>query len=475
MGGAQQYGFNWSWLARLASLCLLLANATAGTTVNDVTLLNPVTVNRVVVPQRQEEIVAAVRAHPGPISIGGARYSMGGQIAAERSLHLDMRRYDKVLHFAPQEREITVQAGVTWRKVQEVIDPYDLSLQVMQSYANFTVGGSLSVNAHGRYLGQGPLVSTVRSIRLVLADGSLVEASPQQNSELFYGAIGGYGGLGVIVDATLSLAKNEPVARSSRLMPLRDYARYFAANVAPDPDIIFHNAVLYPDDYETVRAVSFARTSKAPTEPSRLQPAPTSASLERALLWATGSLPFGRALRQHVIDPLYYAPEVVEWRNYEAGYDVRSLEPLASGDSLYALQEYFVPVARLEQFVSRMRGILKRHGAGVINVSIRHARRDPGTILAWARDDVFAFVLFYRQGTTKEERTAVGGWTRELIDAAIGAGGTYYLPYQIHATPAQFRAAYPNAGRYFDLKRRVDPANKFRNKLWDAYYTPDSQ
>jgi len=31
----------------------------------------------------------------------------------------------------------------------------------MQSYANFTVGGSLSVNVHGRYVNQGPLILSV--------------------------------------------------------------------------------------------------------------------------------------------------------------------------------------------------------------------------------------------------------------------------------------------------------------------------
>ena len=38
-------------------------------------------------------------------------------------------------------------------KVIEAIDPYDLSVKIMQSYANFTVGGTLSVNAHGRRSG----------------------------------------------------------------------------------------------------------------------------------------------------------------------------------------------------------------------------------------------------------------------------------------------------------------------------------
>jgi hypothetical protein len=46
-------------------------------------------------------------------------------------------------------------------------------------------------------------------------------------------------------------------------------------------------------------------------------------------------------------------------------------------------------------------------------------------------------------------------------------GGSYYLPYQILATEEQFEAAYPRAGEFFELKRRVDPFNKFRNR-WDA-------
>src|SRR5262249_18732239 len=49
-------------------------------------------------------------------------------------------------------------------------------------------------------------------------------------------------------------------------------------------------------------------------------------------------------------------------------------------------------------------------------------------------------------------------------------GGTYYLPYQPHATPGQFRAAYPRAGELLALKKRLDPQHKLRNTLWDKYY-----
>ena len=78
----------------------------------------------------------------------------------------------------------------------------------MQTYANFTVGGALSVNCHGRYVGLGPLVLSVRAIKLALHDGSVVDASRTENPELFFGAIGGYGALGVVVEVELDLAQN---------------------------------------------------------------------------------------------------------------------------------------------------------------------------------------------------------------------------------------------------------------------------
>src|SRR5690606_32939522 len=159
-------------------------------------------------------------------------YSMGGQTASDGALQLDMRGFDKVLELALERRAIRVQAGITWRQILEHVDRHDLSPRITPSYANVTVGGSLSVAVPGRYVGQGPLVLAVNSIRLVLADGSLVEASREQNAELFYGAIGGYGGLGVIVEATLALDENSRLERFTQVMPLADYRAWFAREVS---------------------------------------------------------------------------------------------------------------------------------------------------------------------------------------------------------------------------------------------------
>ncbi|HEX8691815.1 MAG TPA: FAD-binding oxidoreductase [Longimicrobium sp.] len=441
----------------------------SGPIVNDVTKLNPVEVARVIAPTSEAEIVAALRGTTGPVSIGGGRYSMGGQTATEGALQIDMRRYNRVVRLDTAAKTLTVQAGATWRQIQEAIDRYGLSVKVMQSYGNFTVGGSLSVNVHGRYAGLGPIISTVRSFRILLADGTALTASPTENAEVFYGAIGGYGGLGVITEATLDLADNVRVRRTRTTMPVGRYAAYFSRSVRGRPDVVFHNADIYPNEYDRVSVVTFTRTNDPVTVPDRLMPRRESYPTSRFGTRVVTGWPGGKEIREHVLDPLAYRGEHVVWRNYEASYDVAELEPASRKKYTYVLQEYFIPVGRFDEFVPRMRRIFRRHRVNVVNVSIRHATPDPGSLLAWAGEEKFAFVVYYKQRTSPEARREVAAWTREMSDAALASGGSWYLPYQPHATPEQFRRAYPRAGEFFALKRRLDPGNRFRNKLWDRY------
>ena len=440
--------------------------------VNDITGLNPIPVWAIATPTSIEEIQDAIRRTTGPISIGGGRFSMGGQTASPGSLHLDMRKFNQVVEFSPLRRTIRVQSGIRWCDIQRFIDPHNLSVKIMQTYANFTVGGALSVNAHGRYVGLGPLIMSVRSIAVVLANGDLVEASPACNAELFYGAVGGYGGLGVIVEADLDLVENTRVERISNKLQVKDYLAHFRKTVRDSREVVFHNADLYPPSYTRVRCETWVETSKPVTVPHRLQPHKRSYPLENYFLWAITETPFGKWRREYLIDPILYLRSKVHWRNFEAGYDVAALEPPSRKRRTYVLQEYFTPVDRFEEFVPKMREILRRHRVNALNISVRHAHPDHGSMLAWARQESFAFVLYYKQRTRENAKNRVAVWTRELIDAVLSVGGSYYLPYQAHATPEQFHRAYPLAKELFELKRKLDPEFRFRNVLWDKYYAP---
>lgn len=440
--------------------------------VNDVTGLNPVAVWAISKPKNVSEVVDAIKRTDGAISIGGGHFSMGGQTASEGSLHLDMRDMNQVIAFFPHEKIIRVQAGIRWCDIQRFIDPHGLSVKIMQTYANFTVGGALGVNCHGRYMGLGPVVLSVRAIKVVMADGRIEEASPTANADIFYGVIGGYGGLAVLVEAELSLADNVKVKRLARKMSTAEYLSHFKSKVRYFQDAVFHNADLYPPHYRKVRSVTWARTEEPTTEHRRLQQGGQSYAVNRYFVWAVTETPMGKWRREYLIDPLLYLFRKVHWRNFEAGYDVAELEPASRKHTTYVLQEYFVPVERFDEFVPKMAEILQRHRVNALNVSVRHAQQDAGTVMAWARGETFAFVLYYKQRTRDNAINRVSVWTRELIDAAISVGGSYYLPYQPHATPEQFHAAYPRARELFALKDKLDPNFRFRNVMWDKYYSP---
>lgn len=437
--------------------------------VNDVTQLNPVVVARVFNAETESGLIQQLVSSQGNVSIGGGRFSQGGQTAAANSLHIDMRSYNKVLSFDQQSKQITVQAGIRWRDLQAYIDSYNLSVKIMQSYADFTVGGSLSVNAHGRYVGEGPIINSVLAIRVLLANGDVLTATPEQNSELYYAAIGGYGGVGIILEATLQLTDNSRVQRVTTEMRLTDYRQYFNQQVRNNPQIVFHNAVLYPPSYQDLTAVSWVTTTMIPTVESRLHKPGTAYWWQPALTDFVADFAFAKWIRQHWLDPILYSRNAVHWRNYEASYDVMELEPYSREKHTYGLREYFVPVTAVTDFATDLANILQRSDANILNVSIRHALPDAGSILAWAPEEVFAFVVYYRQGTDKLAQQHTDLWSQQLIDAVLQHGGSYYLPYQLSATPEQFAKAYPRAPEFFRLKQRYDPLNRFSSQFWQKY------
>lgn len=436
---------------------------------NDITQLNPITVAHIVTPTTSDEIRVAILNSTGPISIGGAKNSQGGQSAFPNSMHIDMTKFNQLVDFKPAQKIITVQSGMRWRELQELVDPYDLSVKIMQSYANFTIGGSLSVNAHGRYIGQGPLIRSVRSFKLMLASGEEKLVTPELAPQLFYGAIGGYGALGVITEVTLQLDDNAKVKRVSQTMPLSAYREYFLNNVRDNQEIVFHNADIFPPDYQTLRSISWQKTTLNPTQPKRLVDHDAAYWWQPKVTEFVADSNFGKKLRQHVLEPIAYQFDVIHWRNYEASYNIRELEPASRREQTYALREYFVPINNFDKFAANMAAIFKKYDVNVINVSVRHALADTGSYLAWAPNEVFSFVVYYRQGTDNESKHTVATWSKEMIDAALSAGGRYYLPYQLHATHEQFHQAYPQAAKLIALKKQLDPNQRFMNQFVAKY------
>jgi FAD/FMN-containing dehydrogenase len=290
--------------AGLLTLGPAMAAAAPDLLIPNVTGLYPVKVAKAVAPTSTAEVASAVRSWPGKVGIGGGRYSMGGQVAITGGLHLDMRGMNKLVQLDPGSKVARVQAGMRWRDLQDILDPLGLAVKTMQSYANFTAGGTVSVNGHGRYVGNGPVGNSVRALQLVLADGSVVEATRALNYDLFRAAIGGYGAIGVITEVELDLAVNTRMERVVEPVALDAYPAYFQRAIKGSNNCVFHNADLLPPMFDAPVAVSWRRTDKPLTEPARLVAHGQSYGLNQNVIFVMTELPWGEVLRRKVVHPL---------------------------------------------------------------------------------------------------------------------------------------------------------------------------
>ena len=133
------------------------------------------------------------------------------------------------------------------------------------------------------------------------------------------------------------------------------------------------------------------------------------------------------------------------------------------------LQEYFIPHDKMPQFVDGLRSIVKDSGANLINVTIRIVHKDKITALNYAKQDMFAYVLYFNQRFNEREAEILQKTTVDLIDLALGLNGTYYLPYQLFYSKDQLQKAYPRVDEFFAAKRIHDPEEVFTNKFYEKY------
>src|SRR5688572_14401629 len=209
-----------------------------GGTLNDASCLNRTAVYGVVQVTTVEQIQSALefaRANNLKVSIAGARHSMGGHAFATNAVVLDMTRYN-AMSLNRDTRVLSVQSGATWHDVQNYLHPL-YAVKAMQSTDIFTVGGSIAVNAHGMDHQAGSVGSTIRSMRVLLPDGSIQRISPTENAELFNLVVGGYGLFGIVLDAELDVADNVIYTTGRQVIDYQAFPDLFATELANDTSL----------------------------------------------------------------------------------------------------------------------------------------------------------------------------------------------------------------------------------------------
>jgi hypothetical protein len=113
--------------------------------------------------------------------------------------------------------------------------------------------------------------------------------------------------------------------------------------------------------------------------------------------------------------------------------------------------------------------VIPAHRQDLLNVTLRYVDADKSSVLTYAPQRRIAAVMLFVQKRTMDADADMRAMTTKLIDRTLALGGSYYLPYRLHATREQMRLAYPRLDEFIAAKRRTDPQLRFRNALWDTY------
>ena len=419
-------------------------------------------------------LVAALRAElkaaaaaGRAVNIGAARHSMGGQ-AIPRGGHAITLQSDH-LEIDTAAGTFRAQAGVRWASVITQLDATGFSPKVMQSNNDFGLAASFSVNAHGWAVPQGPMGATVRSVDMVLPDGTFVTASHSENADLFGAAMGGYGLIGLITALEVEMLPNQRLTPTFSELPAADFARAFMAAVT-DPSVSMAYGRLNVDR-ERFFQDGLLVASRASADQTDL-PA------------ASGSGFVSKVSRQIFRAQLGNEP-VKRWR-WGVETDVGpAMAKDATRNSLFnepvitlddrdprrtdILHEYFVEPDAFAAFAQACAEVIPQSYQELLNVTLRYVAADPVAMLTYAPAPRIAAVLLFSQEMTARAEADMARITRALITRVLALGGSYYLPYRPHATLAQFTHAYPQAAAFAALKRRLDPQLVLRNGLWDRF------
>lgn len=413
-----------------------------------------------------------------PVCMMGTRHNLGGHSFVSGAMVLDMTHFNRVRSLDIEGKRITVESGITWERIQEMVNPVGLAVKTMQSDNIFTVGGSLASNVHGRDTRFPTLVESVIGFRLMLSDGSVISVSRIENPDFFRDVIGGYGLFGVVLDVDLALVDDCVYKQVSVIIPLSELVEYFEREIRPNPAahlFIARPSIcsrhLFKDTIVTVwQRVGDARKGGFQLGHER------HVARDRFLFALSRRYSWGKTLR-------WYAEKQISLRPSNKGIVSRNnaMRPPVSSFKMFecdwtrsadVIQEFFIPIPRFKTFMEGTQALLK-DGSNLLGVTVRYVKRNNETALSYTpREDAFAVIIYFNEVRSSEGRAKAGEFISRLTGLALNCGGTFYLTYIRDTEMDCLRQAYPGVDAFFQRKRLADPENRFTSRFFEVYGKP---
>ncbi|MEU1627933.1 D-arabinono-1,4-lactone oxidase [Streptomyces sp. NPDC020096] len=406
---------------------------------------------RIVSPASVDELASAVRqaaADGLTAKAVGTGHSFTAAAATD-GLLISPERLTAVREVDAKAGTVTVEAGLPLHRLNRLLDSAGLSLTNMGDIQEQTVAGATSTGTHGTGRDSGSIATQIKGLELVLADGSVLNCSAEENADVFAAARIGLGALGVISAITFGVEPSFLLTAREEPMPFTAVTDRFDQLVAENEHFEFY-WFPHTDNCNTKRN----NRSLGPAAPLH----PVRGWLDDELL-SNGVFQAVCALGKAV--PATVAPM--------AKVSSRALSARTYTDTAYKVftsprrvrfveMEYAVPIDAATTVLREVKTMVERSALRIsFPVEVRVAPADNIALsTASGRDTAYVAVHMYRGSRYQEYFTAV----ERIMTAHEGR------PHwgKLHTRDAEyFSQVYPRFGEFTALRDRLDPQRLFAN------------
>lgn len=175
--------------------------------------------------QELQDCVRYSEKHNIKIKAIGAAHSFS-DCAATSGIQIDLKHLNKIISFNPRTKVIEAEAGIRLKDLYLFFNNNNVALPSIPNVDEITLGGAISNATHGTNIFYGTYSSLVREIKLVTANGEMLQlqddARNTKGQQRFEAALASFGALGIFYSITLKLEESYDVLVQRYSTALKD-------------------------------------------------------------------------------------------------------------------------------------------------------------------------------------------------------------------------------------------------------------